>query len=65
MLEMELIKKLQNTQQIQKRAYEELEDAINNKPEQSQMNGGQMLQPQFRHHPQNGSQETVQEDGQQ
>lgn len=47
MLEMELIKKLQNTQQIQKRAYEELEDAINNKPE-SQMNG---LQPQFRHHP--------------
>jgi len=43
MLEMELIKKLQNTQQIQKRAYEELEDAINNKPE-SQMNG-QMLQP--------------------
>ena len=29
MLEMELIKKLQNTQQIQKRAYEELEDAIN------------------------------------
>ena len=33
MLEMELIKKLQNTQQIQKRAYEELEDTINNKPE--------------------------------
>lgn len=32
MLEMELIKKLQNTQAIQKQAYVELEDAINNRP---------------------------------
>lgn len=32
MLEMELIKKLQNTQAIQKQAYMELEEAINNRP---------------------------------
>ena len=32
MLEMELIKKLQNTQAIQKQAYTELEEAINNRP---------------------------------
>ena len=32
MLEMELIKKLQNTQAIQKQAYTELEEAINAKP---------------------------------
>ena len=31
MLEMELIKKLQNTQAIQKQAYTELEEAINNR----------------------------------
>lgn len=34
MLEMELIKKLQNTQAIQKQAYTELEDAINARPMQ-------------------------------
>ena len=33
MLEMELIKKLQNTQAIQKQAYAELEDAINTRPQ--------------------------------
>ena len=33
MLEMELIKKLQNTQAIQKMAYVELEEAINTKPQ--------------------------------
>lgn len=32
MLEMELIKKLQNTQAIQKMAYVELEEAINSRP---------------------------------
>ena len=32
MLEMELIKKLQNTQAIQKQAYAELEGALQNKP---------------------------------
>jgi len=32
MLEMELIKKLQNTQAIQKQAYTELEEAINHRP---------------------------------
>lgn len=32
MLEMELIKKLQNTQAIQKQAYSELEEAINQRP---------------------------------
>ena len=32
MLEMELIKKLQNTQAIQKQAYTELEEAINTRP---------------------------------
>lgn len=32
MLEMELIKKLQNTQAIQKQAYSELEQALQNKP---------------------------------
>lgn len=32
MLEMELIKKLQNTQAIQKQAYVELEEAINTRP---------------------------------
>lgn len=35
MLEMELIKKLQNTQAIQKQAYTELEEAINQKPGQN------------------------------
>ncbi len=34
MLEMELIKKLQNTQAIQKQAYTELEEAINTRPMQ-------------------------------
>lgn len=33
MLEMELIKKLQNTQAIQKQAYSELEQALQNKPQ--------------------------------
>jgi hypothetical protein len=33
MLEMELIKKLQNTQAIQKMAYVELEEAINARPQ--------------------------------
>jgi hypothetical protein len=32
MLEMKIIKKLLNTQAIQKQAYTELEEAINNKP---------------------------------
>lgn len=43
MLEMELIKKLQNTQAIQKQAYTELEEAINNRPggATGQMNGVQ------------------------
>ena len=39
MLEMELIKKLQNTQAIQKQAYTELEEAINNKPSINPGNG--------------------------
>ena len=46
MLEMELIKKLQNTQAIQKQAYVELEEAINNRPTM-QMTGNS--QSQFRH----------------
>ena len=33
MLEMELIKKLKNTQAIQKQVYNELEEAINKRPE--------------------------------
>ena len=37
MLEMELIKKLQNTQAIQKQAYSELEAAINLPVRQDQM----------------------------
>lgn len=40
MLEMELIKKLQNTQAIQKQAYTELEEAINQKPGQNLGMGG-------------------------
>ena len=39
MLEMELIKKLQNTQAIQKQAYTELEEAINTRP----MQGGNSI----------------------
>ena len=38
MLEMELIKKLQNTQAIQKQAYTELEEAINNRPAMTSSN---------------------------
>jgi len=38
-LEMELIKKLQNTQAIQKQAYKEMEEAINRRPVMS-INGG-------------------------
>lgn len=41
MLEMELIKKLQNTQAIQKQAYTELEEAINTRP--AMMNPGGSL----------------------
>ena len=40
MLEMELIKKLQNTQAIQKQAYTELEEAINQKTGQNLGMGG-------------------------
>ena len=40
MLEMELIKKLQNTQAIQKQAYTELEEAINTRPAMSIPAGG-------------------------
>ena len=40
MLEMELIKKLQNTQAIQKQAYTELEEAINQRPAMQMPPGG-------------------------
>ena len=48
MLEMELIKKLQNTQAIQKQAYAELEDAINTRPVVGVMPGMSGGSAQFR-----------------
>ena len=46
MLEMELIKKLQNTQAIQKQAYTELEDAINARPlQQNSISNGDHMDP--------------------
>lgn len=56
MLEMELIKKLQNTQAIQKQAYVELEDAINNRPTMSMGGTGGA---QFSHKPQEQQQENM------
>ena len=46
MLEMELIKKLQNTQAIQKQAYTELEDAINARPlQQNSISNAEHMDP--------------------
>ena len=54
MLEMELIKKLQNTQAIQKQAYVELEEAINTRPVMT-MGSNSGVGGQFRHQVANGS----------